>query len=105
MKSARGTDGGALPTARRAWAPGARLTLARVHPPHPDLLAASPARGVASAAAYRLRNRLQRDLGHLRRLLDGADLADPAIRRRVRVGVARMVQAILDAVICGSASN
>lgn len=80
-------DGGKQPTDRR-WAPGA---LIRADPLDSD------ARSVVSVAAYRLRNRLQRDAGHLRRLLDGADLSDPAVRRRARLRVAAMVQALLDA--------
>ena len=73
----------------RAWPPGAQLRRERVYP---DAL--EPA--VVSVAAYQLRNRLQRECGQLRRLLDGADLTDPAIRRRVRLRVASMVEALLD---------
>ena len=71
---------------KRAWPPGAQLTRVRVYPE----AAPSP------IAAHRLRNCLQRELGQLRRLLDGADLSDPALRRRVRLRVATMVQALLD---------
>lgn len=54
-------------------------------------------RPISSVPAYRLRNQLQRETGQLRRLLDGADLSDPTIRRRVRLRLASMVDAVLGA--------
>ena len=90
------TDENRESTGKRAWPSGARLERVRVLPETPDALAQSTAAPVTVAVAYRLRNHLQRELGQLRRLLDGADLSDPALRRKVRLRVAAMVEACMD---------